>query len=410
MRAYATGIEAIERAIGLLGEPEHSDRAGCLARSLAEANYTRLLLGARRGGEARARARLAKKFAERSASTKAQIEAAGVEGLCEIVDGSKDVGREIVLKALETARAIPTSYRDALLTSVQACEAAGDPGAALAYHREFALAVKRALRQSIVEQQRLRLAAGDEASAQLAQLMDDQDGRYRQDLSALVGSSGNDGRLLSLALSAEAVLDPEGLHPQRVGRLAALLARRLGQSADFCRDIELAARLHDIGMIGVPKSVQAKPGPLTADEQRIVRQHPLDGAELVTHSGVAYAQLAEDVIRAHHERWDGLGYPDSIRGNGIPLAGRITALADAFDTMTHDRPYGAARSAEAALREIEASLGRQFDPVIGAAFIEMVRDLGGTLDRELAEACADSPLSRARALLPKAADASQARG
>jgi HD-GYP domain-containing protein (c-di-GMP phosphodiesterase class II) len=160
-------------------------------------------------------------------------------------------------------------------------------------------------------------------------------------------------------------------HTERVMRLACRLAERT--APELVSDPELAAgfRLHDIGMIGVPVSVLAKPGPLTADEVAEIKEHPWLGERIVAPIA-ALGTLARQVIACHHERWDGSGYPRNLRGAEIPMAARIFAVVDAFDSMTNAQPYREALSLDVALAEIEAGAGAHFDPAAAAEFVAMI--------------------------------------
>ena len=141
-----------------------------------------------------------------------------------------------------------------------------------------------------------------------------------------------------LARAAEYRDDNTGEHTRRVGRLSGALARTLGLSDGDAAMIERAAPLHDVGKVGVPDAILLKPTALAPGELDIIRTHPAMGARILSGSRVPLLRMAEEIAHAHHERWDGRGYPHGRSGEGIPLAGRIVALADAFDAMTHDRP------------------------------------------------------------------------
>jgi HD-GYP domain-containing protein (c-di-GMP phosphodiesterase class II) len=148
-------------------------------------------------------------------------------------------------------------------------------------------------------------------------------------------------------------------------------------------DPELAARpevghgffLHDIGKVGIPESILCKPGPLTELEWVVMRSHPNQGARIV--EPIPFMGDAVDIVRSHHERWDGGGYPRGLRGEEIPLAARIFAIADSFDAMTSDRPYRSALEPEQAVDEIRGGSGTQFDPACVRAFEDLIaRDDG----------------------------------
>ena len=163
--------------------------------------------------------------------------------------------------------------------------------------------------------------------------------------------------------------------------------------------VELAARLHDIGKIGVPDAILLKPDKLNEAEQQIMRTHTTVGAELLSKSNIPHMQMAEEIARHHHEWWDGTGYPGNVSGSAIPLAARITALADVFDALTHKRPYKIAWPIDAALDEIAILKGRQFDPQLTDFFIVLIARLRQDyidLDAYLGQAAHRSPFLQAR--------------
>ena len=171
-----------------------------------------------------------------------------------------------------------------------------------------------------------------------------------------------------LATAAEYRDDDTQQHTKRVGRTAALLAKQLGLSADTVEHLRYAAPLHDVGKIGIPDAVWLKPGRLTEHERAMLEQHTEMGARILSGSRSPILRLAEQIARTHHERFDGTGYPHGLAGDAIPLAGRITAVADVFDVLAHPRPHKKAWPLEQAVEEIVAQSGKQFDPEVVAAF------------------------------------------
>lgn len=172
-----------------------------------------------------------------------------------------------------------------------------------------------------------------------------------------------------LAAAAEAHDETTGRHLQRVRAIAEALACELGHSEAQAKDIGLAAVLHDIGKVHVPDAVLTSPHRLNEDEWQQMRQHTIWGAEFL--ASTPGFELAAVVARSHHEHWDGTGYPDGLRGEKIPEAAAITAVADAFDAITHDRPYRAGRSPRVAVREVTSCSGTQFSPRIVAALVRL---------------------------------------
>jgi response regulator RpfG family c-di-GMP phosphodiesterase len=159
-------------------------------------------------------------------------------------------------------------------------------------------------------------------------------------------------------------------HFTRVAWIAGRVARKaLVHPADGV-EIELAARLHDIGKVAVPDRLLDKPSRLTPDEAALMDTHPLVGESILR--PIAELCNVASIIRSHHERWDGEGYPDGLEGESIPVGSRILALADTFDAMTSQRPYRDSLRVSDAQEEIGNHLGTQFDPVIGHIFLEMI--------------------------------------
>jgi putative two-component system response regulator len=175
--------------------------------------------------------------------------------------------------------------------------------------------------------------------------------------------------LQRLALAAEYRDDNTGFHTRRIGLLAGAIARLLGFSPERVETIIRVAPLHDVGKIGISDTILLKPGKLTDKEFAVVRRHAEIGARILSGSTSPWLQMAEEIALNHHERWDGRGYPRGLSGEDIPLVGRIVAVADVFDALTHDRPYQRAYDVEAAVAEIEAQSGGQFDKRVVDAFL-----------------------------------------
>lgn len=178
-----------------------------------------------------------------------------------------------------------------------------------------------------------------------------------------------------LALTAEFRDDATYEHTRRVARTSRMLAERIGLLQTEVALIEQAAPLHDIGKVGVSDSILLKPGPLSDDEVAEIREHAAAGAAILSGSSSAVLRQAKEIALTHHEWWDGSGYPHGLEGAEIPLAGRIVALADVFDALTHERPYKAAWPLKDAVAEVVRLAGRQFDPALVAAFQSLDHEL-----------------------------------
>ena len=180
--------------------------------------------------------------------------------------------------------------------------------------------------------------------------------------------------LRRLALAAEYRDDDTHQHTERVGTLAMLLAERLGLPPDVVEHIRHAAPLHDVGKLGVPDAILLKPGRLTERERARMQMHTTMGATILAGSTFPILRLGEEIALTHHERWDGEGYPHQLAGEDIPIAGRIVAIADVFDALTHSRPYKEAWPLQDAVDEIVRYAGSQFDPGVVAAFLQLHRE------------------------------------
>lgn len=175
--------------------------------------------------------------------------------------------------------------------------------------------------------------------------------------------------LTALAQAVELRDDYTGSHTQRVTDYAMLLAERLQLGAQDRYHLQIGTPLHDIGKIGISDAILRKPAGLTPDEIEYMKTHTVKGAAMI--EMIPHLAPIIPIVRNHHERWDGLGYPDGLRGVGIPHLARIVAVADAFDAMTTDRPYRPSLAVDQALNVIEQEAGRQFDPDFALAFVAM---------------------------------------
>jgi putative two-component system response regulator len=399
LQEFVEGTDKIRDAISLLAAP--SNPAELLSRVIAEGTYTRLLLAQGRVREAAERAQLAKEFATQARSVRAEISASCSEGLVEVYSGLGDVGLSRGMAALERARVIKPSLRETLLALVQASEKAGRHDRALALHRELTLHIRKAQQENIVRHQELHLRQVElhENHQFPENLLEGKDAELRQKL-ALQSRGARQGDLLEqMAFTAEMRDDPTGEHCYRVARLASLLALCRNDAAEVCETIELAARLHDIGKVAIPDTIMQKATPLTDGERQILQTHVTTGAELLSKSKMVYSEMAEEIARHHHERWDGNGYPDGISGTAIPLPARIVAVCDAYDALTHEKAYRRAFSSDEAITEIMRGRDLQFDPAIVDIFVPLIqrlREEHEDLDAFLGEAAKNTSLNIAR--------------
>ena len=179
--------------------------------------------------------------------------------------------------------------------------------------------------------------------------------------------------LARLAAAAELHDDDTGQHTLRVADLSVAIARALGLPDADIELLRLAAPLHDVGKIAISDAVLRKRGKLTVEEFEQVKTHTTAGAQMLAGSAFELLALAEQTALTHHERWDGSGYPAGLAGDAIPITGRIVAVADVFDALTHSRPYKSAWTAADAIAEMTSQAGRHFDPLVVDAFLSAHR-------------------------------------
>ena len=174
-------------------------------------------------------------------------------------------------------------------------------------------------------------------------------------------------KLIALALDSEDKYTRG--HSMRVTLYSILLAKELGVSQTDIEKLEIASLLHDIGKVGISEEILQKPTGLTDEEYEIMKTHSENAEKIIT--GIKKLENIIPIVRHHHERWDGRGYPDKLQGEEIPFFARIVALADTYDAMTSTRPYRKALSHDEAIKEIKKCAGTQFDPILAEKFVEI---------------------------------------
>jgi putative nucleotidyltransferase with HDIG domain len=207
----------------------------------------------------------------------------------------------------------------------------------------------------------------------------------------------NESVITSLAMAIDAKDRHTSTHVSRVREYAVNLAQKLGASHDEVEAVRIASLLHDIGKIGIPESILCKPGKLTAEEFEVIKTHVEIGATILEE--VQFPWPVVPIVRTHHERWDGLGYPAGLREEEIPLGGRIIGLVDVFDALTSERPYRRAMPREKAIEILRSGSGSQFDPRAVTTFIEMLPEVEAAI-REIEAAQAQETASSPRAAAP----------
>ena len=210
--------------------------------------------------------------------------------------------------------------------------------------------------------------------------------------------------ILRLALAVEYRDNDTGEHTLRVAQYSRLIAEQLGLAPRLCRDIYLAAPLHDVGKVAIPDHVLLKPGRLTEEEMAVIRTHATIGEQILADSSCELIQLGAQIASSHHERWDGAGYPNGLKDTAIPIAARVVAVADVFDALTTRRPYKEPMPREAARGYLIENKGRQFDPACVEAFLSRWSDVEaiatGRNVTPFAKATRRGPMTESPTLIP----------
>jgi len=353
LRNFEAGCDAVNSAVAILDRPRNDDEV--YSRVLAEVTHTRLLLEIGRLGDAAERARLASSFANSCSSLRARLSATLAEATVRVYAGDVEDGLGLFHGALDHAREFVPALRETLLANIQALNHLGRDDEALRLHLELTFLLRRTQHEVIHHGSRLLSQSAPAAAG-------------RERLSA-------QHFLEDIALTAEIRDDPTGEHAYRVARLAGLVWEALGESSYTPAQIEEAARLHDIGKAAVADALLLKVEPPTVGERQLLNRHAAMGAEMIGRSNHPLRELAVDIALFHHESFDGSGYPEGLVGGAIPTPARVVAVCDAFDAMTHAKPYRPPMSVADALREIDQHRGTQFDPRVVDALEPLVSKL-----------------------------------
>lgn len=239
--------------------------------------------------------------------------------------------------------------------------------------------------QKLLSMQKVSESAESEKDAAYAQLeqyskdfyklLEDRETAYDQLAAAHLDT------IRRLTVAAEYKDDDTGVHIVRMSEYSALIARTLGRDDNFSKNILMASPMHDIGKIGIPDYILQKPGKLTVEEWAIMKKHPEYGAKILAGSNAPTIQLAAEIALTHHEKYDGSGYPNGLKGDEIPISGRVAAVADVFDALTMNRSYRPAMSEENAIAIIEGGRASHFDPEIVDAFLSVSDEIVETREQ-----------------------------
>lgn len=392
------GLKAAKQAVEESGEPK--DAESLWQRVMLENCYTRLLLEVDAVLDAQEHAKLARKYAIDSKSDLCELIAEIAESLVDVHSSRTDIGLTRLKLALQRSRNGRTGpLQDTLYATISGYEHAGQHDIALSYLHE-ALRIKGNIKSEQLLSSHLRhLSRVDpsvDVTADAAALKHHKTLRGKLDRELLKTQISE---LEQATVAAELHDDTTGEHVYRVGFLTSLLGKEIGLEEEICFLLLLGARMHDIGKLSIPDSILLKPGKLTTAEFEVIKTHTTYGASLLARSKIPQMHIAEEIARGHHEKWDGSGYPNGLKGMDIPLAARLAALADVFDALSHARCYKPAWTVEASLEEIQRGRGAHFDPDLTDVFIKMVRRLNAehpNLDTFLAQDAKSSEYIKTR--------------
>jgi putative two-component system response regulator len=387
LQKFRLGADTSKTAIECGGLPR--DSTGIFPRLVSEVNWLKCAIGLDDRETVEKRVTKIKALAEAFSTPRTQLNRQLAEAAYEIYAGDLTIAAARLLKLLEVSKAQPSLYRDNLVLLVRAYEKAHDHTGVLIYLGklvEFLAksqvdSVKRALDALKVKVQ-TPMPGKDDVQDLIAAIQ--RDGSLpRQDVE--VPEPMYRDAFERLAVTAELREDTWGKHAYRVGRLAGLLAKELGYGYRYCKDIELASRLHDIGKLGIPDGLLLKPGKLTEAEFIIIQRHTSLGAQLLSLCPNPAFRMAEVIAVGHHEKWDGSGYPNALVGDAIPEPARIAAVADVYDALTHVRAYKHAWEHAEAVSYIVSASGTHFEPRIVDAFVTMIERVRTKYGRKVEE-------------------------
>ncbi len=397
---YTRGFDAIEKALRL--SPEAHDGRSAFSLCIREFTYVHLALELGKVGPAREHSVLCHQYSLWGGNPRAKVLADIAVGLCEVKTGNPERG----FKYLDSALSNSTDFSlklDALKALASAYEEVGKPEIALERLQELLGAVRAAREKEIAAV--MSVQSGDFPEKQFLPSTNDMRALELREakLEAKVAKRevfhSRMEMLERLAIAADLKEEDSGEHGYRVGRLSALLATELGWESEACTALEMAARLHDIGKVGVPDRILFNSQKLKDAEREFIATHTIIGSEMLAKSDIPHLRIAQEIALHHHEWWNGEGYPSKLHGKRIPVDARIVALADVFDALTHGRPFAKPWPAEEAIAEVRRRRGTQFDPELTDRFLALVERLlreQPNLDDYLGKAGRNSPFLLAR--------------
>ena len=408
---FALAADSARDSVAVLGVPR--DAMGILNRVIAESVWMKAAIGLDQREVVDDRIAVLRGMSDAFKSPRLQLNHLLAEAAYESYAGDLTIAVAKLLELLKHTKTMPNLYRDNLALLVKAYEKAGDHGGALIYLgelveflREKQVVAVRASLAAIEARHATQLPGKDDVKEVIDAIRKSRSGgpastQQRAGATQVeVPEHEYRDAFERLAVSAEIKEDAGGRHAYRMGRLSGLLAEKLGYNAKFADEVEKGARLHDIGKLGIPDGLLLKSGQLSPSEWAVMKRHTLIGAQIIRQCSHSAFRVAEQIALCHHEKWDGTGYPNALRGEHIPVPARIVMLADVYDALTHARPYKHAWTHDDVATFIREKAGSQFDPEFASLFLQMVEDLrlehGEGFDEYLAEPSKNSSFIRAR--------------
>lgn len=403
LQQFPLAVRTCESIVEQLGLPR--DANGILNRVFVEGTWLKAAIGMDKADVARARIAVIQSLTTAFRSPRLDLNRQLAEAAFDTYMGNPMLAVAKLLEAKKVTPGFPSLHRECLALLVQTYLRANDQAGALLYLGEFMeFLVKhqidkvRTQLEALKQAVRTETPGKDDIRAVVLALQRERP-TTRTDVEVPVERYWE--MFERLAVSAELREDPTGRHAYRVGRLAALLATAAGFGGRYANEIEQAARLHDIGKLAVPDGILMKQAALSEAEYGALMRHVTAGVQILAQCPSPEFQLAQTVVGARHENWDGSGYPQGLKGEDIPLPARIVAIADAYDVMVSPRPFRRAMSHEEAITRILGASGRRFDPKLAAVFVDAVDTKHDFMGHDgfvaWLDAAADgSPLVRAR--------------
>jgi putative two-component system response regulator len=388
---FELGLEAIE--LSIRARPEPDDPLSALSRCVAEFTFAELALAIDDVDLARAHSDMCLRYST-SAPRGSYLGRIAI-ARCDVRSGCQKRGINALLRTLSECEGRLSHVVDCLAALVKVYDETGDPDKALGYLTRLLELIKQARANSVEGLLNWSLELEGEAPVRLMLQESSLKARAAEKRTEAVTIE----MLERLAVTADIKDDNSGEHGCRVGTLSRLLAEALGWKSSHAGELERAARLHDIGKIIIPDSILRQSTPLQDRARAFLQSHCEAGAEILARSSMPSLRVAESVARNHHEAWDGSGYPRGLKGTQIPVGGRIVAITDAFDALTHDRSYSPAWSCERAIEAISEGSGTRFDPALVTVFREVVSrltDRFGAIDSALQANSQSHSISTAR--------------